>query len=203
MPHPRGGYRDSAGRVVPGVTKALEVLAKPALIGWANKLGLQGRTLSEALRDSANRGTNLHAQFDAVLRGGTPASRPAEQFLEWLLLVGVQRPPMLTEQPFVSDEWGFGGTPDAVVQMPGGLTLLDFKTGSGIYPEHLYQAGAYLRLIQYAGVPATSALVVLVPASGGPVQHREVSDPDRALKVVRLCAELYRLLQGEEAEEVS
>ena len=58
MPHTK--YVNSNGQEVPSVTQILGVINKPALINWANKMGLQGIKTSEVLRNTADIGTLAH-----------------------------------------------------------------------------------------------------------------------------------------------
>lgn len=59
---------------------------------------------------------------------------------------------------------GFGGTPDLYCELDGVHTLVDFKTGSGIYePEHPAQLAAYIRLLLDNGYPVEQGIILNIP----------------------------------------
>ncbi|MBA7569795.1 hypothetical protein ES708_11536 [subsurface metagenome] len=53
-------YRTRSGQSVPGVTTILSVLNKPALVPWANRMGLQGIDVAKYVDDKAAIGTLAH-----------------------------------------------------------------------------------------------------------------------------------------------
>ena len=61
-----------AGKRVPGVTTILGVLNKPALVKWANKLGLQGIDSTKYVDALANIGTLSHYLVECEWRGVEP-----------------------------------------------------------------------------------------------------------------------------------
>jgi hypothetical protein len=192
-------YRLADGTVVPSVTTVLDaVLAKPALVGWANREGLAGRRIGETLERAASIGTRIHADCMALLAGWRPEvlEPPHRTFLDWVEARHVGAP-LLLEHHLVSEEHRIGGTPDAVLPVDGVTTLVDIKTGSGIYREHAYQCGTYLRLLQYAGWAVERAMILRVPRDGGAWEEREVRDPDTCFRVMLRCRELYDLLSVE------
>ena len=154
-------YYTSAGEQVPGVTTILGVLAKPALVPWANRMGLQGIDTSKYVDEAGAIGTLAHALIAESL-GGTPVPHgefTADQlkraqygvtaFEKWRS----QRDFVvaMVEVPLVSDTHRFGGTIDCLAIIDGTLELLDLKTSSGVWPEHYYQVGAYWKLLQENG----------------------------------------------------
>jgi len=72
-----------------------------------------------------------------------------------------------TEVPMVSQRHRFAGTPDAIGYVNGELTVLDWKTSSGIYDDHLMQCGAYAILwAETTKQKARQALVVRFDKEG-------------------------------------
>jgi len=69
---PHQHYILESGQEVPGVTTALGVLNKGALIGWANKIGLQGIKVHEYVDDLADVGTCAHYLVQCHLSGEKP-----------------------------------------------------------------------------------------------------------------------------------
>ena len=50
------------------------------------------------------------------------------------------------EMLMVSEEFRFGGTPDAIGEIDGELCLVDWKTSNAVYLDHLIQLAAYRHL---------------------------------------------------------
>ena len=151
-------YKDADGKKVPGVTTVLSILAKPALIKWAYGLGVKGIDM-DGYRDAlADVGTLAHRMILDHLRGDKTdtANCPKDQvdlaencFIKYLEWEGQhQVEPILVETPLVSEAGGFGGTPDFIGNIDGVPTLMDYKTGKGIYEDYWYQLGGYSLLYQ-------------------------------------------------------
>ena len=153
--HPR--YRDSKNIILPGVSTIIGILAKPALIHWSWNLGMQGIDYRKFRDEKADAGILGHLYIMNHLRKkGTDTSEYSKKvinmaensflsFLEWEKEHKLE--PILIEEPLVSEDWGFGGTPDYFGFVNGNPELIDFKTGSGIYEEAFYQTSAYRQLV--------------------------------------------------------
>jgi hypothetical protein len=50
------------------------------------------------------------------------------------------------EMPLTSTEHLFGGTPDGIVEINHQFAIVDVKTSSGVYRDHLIQVAAYKKL---------------------------------------------------------
>jgi len=152
-------YKLSDGTKVPSVTTIISLLNKPALIPWANQLGLQGIDVVKYVDKLAEVGTLAHQMIlDYFKKVKTDTSEYSQEtidkaensflsFLEWAKNKKIE--PILVEQSVVSEEHGFGGTFDFYGIVDKRFTLIDFKTGSGIYPEYSYQLAAYKTLLEY------------------------------------------------------
>jgi len=146
-------YRNSKGHIVPGVTTVIGLLAKPALIGWAWRLGMQGEDMNKVRDLAANIGTCAHYMVECFLNGEEPdlshftpytagVAKPLEAaFVEWHKRQIVET--LAVEVQLVSENWQFGGCIDWVARLNGEVTLLDLKTSKGIYPEYRIQLAAY------------------------------------------------------------
>lgn len=144
------------GKRVPGVTTILGVLNKPALVKWANNLGLQGIDSSKYVDKLASIGTLAHKMVECEWTGEVPdttayspeqldmAENALISFYNWQEEHKVK--PVLVEVQLVSG-LGFGGTIDCYAVVDGVMTLIDLKTGKGIYPEHFHQLAAYAQLL--------------------------------------------------------
>src|SRR5262245_30076300 len=156
------------GKYVPSVTGITGVLNKPGLPPaaaketalWAlhnrDQIDALGedtwlKTCSAAYRDvwgaKRDRGTGLHAHAEQLLRTGytdaptdqLPLVYSAADFLDrW----DVQ--PIFTEAPVYHSDHLYAGRLDLVAELADGdIWLLDFKTGSGVYPEMVLQSAGY------------------------------------------------------------
>jgi hypothetical protein len=170
----KAGYFLASGQRVPGVTTVLGVIGKPALVKWANNLGLQGIDSTKYVDALAAIGTLAHKMILTDLRGGDvkavtdevefkeTVSRAENCFLSYLNWKGGKTiEPILLEQAFVSEANRFGGTLDFYGKIDGRLTIADYKTGKGIYPDHFYQLAAYSRLLVENGFSLPQDYMVL------------------------------------------
>lgn len=149
------------GTAVPGVTTILCLRAKPKLIPWANKLGLQGIDSTKYVDAKAKVGTCAHYLVECHLKGEKPVLTEFSQFeidqaensflkyLDWEKRHDVK--PVGSELRLVSEAHRFGGTIDLIANVDGTLELVDFKTSGAIWPEHFYQLSAYAVLAREAG----------------------------------------------------
>lgn len=181
------------GARIPGVTTVIGILDKPALVNWAaretaiyadenwDKLAAMRSgdriQLLEKARYNTNRkavvkGNRIHALGERLAHGEA-VDAPLEirsqveayaRFLDaWDLTT------VATETPVCHTEWAYGGTFDLIARSPRfGTSLMDIKTGKGVYSEVALQLNAYancdLRLVEE---------VVTGPRGGTSSQWRE------------------------------
>ena len=150
-------YKLADGTGVPGVTTITGQLNKPALIIWANRLGLQGIDSSKFRDDKADIGTLAHEMILAHLSKREPETEDYSKnqidaaensflsYLEWEKQHKIE--PILTEFQAVSETHKYGGAFDFYGFIDEALEVVDFKTGSGIYDEMWLQVAAYGKLI--------------------------------------------------------
>jgi hypothetical protein len=147
-------YVDDLYQPVPSVTTVLGVIAKPALIHAAWKLGCEGKDYRKAWGQKADVGTLTHKTILSHLTGIELSTREyspedvdqAEtcflKYLDW-----EKKNPfkvIKAETSMVSNCYGFGGTVDLLCDLQGyGVTLIDFKSGQAIYDEMAYQLAGY------------------------------------------------------------
>lgn len=150
-------YLDAEGNKVPGVTTVLSSVAKPQLIDWAHKLGLQGIDYKKVRDDAASVGTICHFMCECYLKGQEAdlSDFPKDQvslaengfikFLKFWEESGLKVEEI--ELQLVHPMFGFGGSLDCVCRdKKGNLVLLDLKTSKAIYPEYWSQVAAYSSL---------------------------------------------------------
>ena len=157
--------------VVPGVTGILQVLAKPAIVPWAQRIvaeaaiahrgelekwvsvgGAEGavsllKKAAETQRDAAaNRGSAVHSLAEAIVKG-QPVTVPEElapyvtAYQSWI--EAFQPDFLAIEEMVCSLEYGYAGTLDSIAVIAGETWLLDIKTSKGYYPDTALQLAAY------------------------------------------------------------
>ena len=198
-------YKLADGTLVPGVTTVLGVLNKPALVPWANKLGLAGINVGQYVDVLAQIGTLGHALILSHLTGTKPdlseyttqmldkAENCLLSYFEW---EGQHKlKPILCETPLVSETYRYGGTPDFFGDVDGILTLLDFKTGRAIYDDYFYQLAAYCRLLADSGHAAPLRAIILQIGRDETegFSTKEVKNLDREWEIFKCCLRIYEL----------
>lgn len=162
MATPSGGYFNHAGKRLPGTTTIISRFKESGgLIHWAWTLGMEGRDY-KAERDSAgSTGTLAHDMVEAHILGNDPdavlqaadegidtdrAFAAFEAYLHWERHTKLSI--VTTEVQLVSEQFQYGGTPDAIGKIGGELCLLDWKTSNRVYPDYLLQLAAYKHLVE-------------------------------------------------------
>ena len=165
-------YYTKEGILVPGVTTVLAVLAKPALIPWANKLGLQGIEVGKFVDSLGDVGTLCHIIIECYLKKQevdysdyTPnqrilAENASKKFFEWEKKNELKV--LQSELQLVSEKHFFGGTCDVYGELNGKKTLIDIKTSKTTYSEHFTQVAAYKILLEENGYPVEDAKILRI-----------------------------------------
>ncbi len=199
-------YYTKNGDIAVGVTTVLNVLNKPFLVAWANRLGLQGIDSTKFRDKMASIGTIAHLKIMSELSNAVPdlsEFSPADvktadiclvTFHEWLTTHELK--PIILETPLVSDIYGYGGTPDFVGHVNGELELLDFKTGNALYNDYHYQVAAYRQLLHENGHDIKRARLLRVgrnPNEG--FEERMIISFDNEFALFLSCLKIYNLLK--------
>jgi len=170
----------------PSVTELVGMLDKPALLGWANRLGLEGKSLVEARRQNMKDGASLHKQLERWLLNGTPI--PDESFQSKARAFFQDKNVIACEKSVEHDK--FTGRLDVKYQTEDGTEwICDFKTNqSNLYRENKLQLAAY-RMIEGCDRVA----VISIPD----MKLIEARIPDFAPyeQIVLHLAEIYKLNQ--------
>jgi len=200
-------YRNKNGGIVPGVTTIVGQLDKPALVPWANKLGLQGVDSHKFSQELAEIGNLAHAMTTNNLRGvETDTSdyskeqigKAENSFISWLEWAGERKiEPICTELPLVSEEHQFGGCPDFLGKIDGVLILADYKTG-GIWREHYIQLCGYWGLLRENDYPLPKKGLILGIPRTPDEKFQEVyyTEFERGWQIFLHLREVYDLLKG-------
>ena len=203
-------YKLPDGKRCPGVTTITGMLGwnKQILVNWANKKGLEGIDTAKFVDDKAEIGTLGHKMVtDSLLGQKTDtddysknqiilATNSADSFFNWAK--GKKIEPILIEKQLVSEEFGYGGTPDIFAKVDGVNELIDIKTGAGIYDEMVIQVVAYEWLIEENNelLPVDKVRILNIPRTKGEsFIEREVSREmgNAAWEVFLHCLGIYKL----------
>lgn len=181
-------------------------MSKPALIPWAYKRGQDGLKLFESRDKAASIGTISHERIKAYFLGYeidnfniSPeawqlSDRSLKSFFEWVKPRNIK--PILIETPLISEKYQYGGTLDVYGEMDGDLTLLDFKTGSGLYEDHFYQLAGYSNLLIENGYPHTRCVILNIPKSDEDsfsVKSISASNLELEFELFLRCVNIYYL----------
>jgi hypothetical protein len=199
-------YYTSNKKLVPGATTVLALLAKPALIKWANNLGLQGIDSSKYVDATAQIGTCAHLLVQCHLSGEEPdlsafspdtisqAENSLISFYEWEKSHTIK--PILLEKALVSERYRFGGSLDLYGEIDGKFWLCDLKTGKGIYDEYAIQLSAYRQLLLENGYRVDGCRIIRIgrDATEGFEDRVYGSNAmDKQFEIFRRLVEIYWL----------
>ena len=168
-------YVNKASKRVSGVTTIINGNLgwnKGPLMHWANKVGLEGKRQHEAIKDAQDAGTLGHLLVEKDIQRELKqknivitidefneevqemANQSFENYLVWK--DAYQMKPLYTEVSMVNEKYQVGGCLDCLAKVRGEVCLVDWKTGSAVYPDHLIQGAAYIELWNH---PDTSFLI--------------------------------------------
>ena len=200
-------YKLADGTRVPGTTTVLGILSKPALIHWAWDLGMRQIDYKKYRDVLADIGTLAHLLvLNRHLGGGEVDLSPysSEQidkaengllkYYEWEKKHTVE--PVIIEEPMVSELHRYGGTIDCLARVDGVLTLLDIKTGKGIYAEFGHQLAAYLSLLLEHGHDPKQAMILRLGRSedeGFEVKEYGMKELEAHWELFKACLKIYGL----------
>ena len=199
-------YKTADGKRVPGVTTILSVLSKPALISWANRMGLDGIDTNKYVDEKADIGTCCHYMIQCDVNGVEPdlsgyspnnVKQADNGFQKWLAWKSVHSFELImSEHQMVSEEHRFGGTLDLYGTVDGVLSLVDIKTsGSGIYSDMKHQvAGGYGLLLKEHGHEVHSMRILRVGRDEGEgFEEAMIGHIAEHQELFLLCRRLYEL----------
>lgn len=206
-------YKNKDGVRLPGVTTIIGVMEKPALVPWANKLGLAGIEVSKYVDDLATIGTLAHyliqchilskinnQEVKPDLSDYTPnqvssAENCFIKFLDWESKNTVEY--FNSEMVLVSETYQFGGTIDVFAKVNGKFTILDIKTCKGIYGEHFTQvAGGYNILLTDNNYNVEDIRIIRVGRTeeeGTEAEDKQIPMVQTHVKRFHICRELYNI----------
>ncbi len=196
-------YKLESGTQCVGVTTVTGILAKFPLYNWYWKLGRDGIDSRKHLDSLGDIGTLFHSMIFHHLKGEEAptadysqnqidsAGNSFELFLKWEKQHTLE--PILMEQQLVSEEYGYGGTPDFYGVIDGVATLLDFKS-SGVYGDQFIQLSAYKNLLREHDKKVDNCWVLVLPIK----KDKEFKEGQREdvsvhFEIFKHCLEIYQL----------
>lgn len=154
-------HKNKTGNRVPSVTGILANLGwpLPGLMYWAWDQGMHGINYRDTSQRAADAGTCAHQLIEWWINDHTPTPRelaiyPEDvyekgqtallNFIQWAETVHFTV--LETECAYTSEEYQFGGKIDCVASVNDRRVILDWKSGSGVYPNMWIQGEAYRHL---------------------------------------------------------
>ncbi len=196
-------YKTSDGKQVAGVTTIIGILDKPAIHFWIARITKEGHDWTKFRDAKASIGSLAHAMILAHFKGEQPdtsdytanqisaAENSYLKFLEWAKDKAFE--PWHLEEPFVSEKYGYGGTPDYVGLISGIPTILDFKTG-GIFEEHYIQLAAYEHLVSENGTSTTTLRILSIGRDETEsFEDKVIGNHERYWQIFLHCLGIYNL----------
>ncbi len=197
-------YKLADGTRVPGATTITGILNKPALVPWANKLGLDGIEVGKYVDDLADVGTLAHKMVEDYVAGRetdfsefTPAQKDRAEnavlkFYEWERQNEIEY--IGNEMILVSEEHRYGGQCDLYCVLNGKKTLIDLKTGKAIYSEHHTQVAGYRHLLTENGYEVEDVRILRIGRDEGE-GFDDIAVPriDAHWRRFVLCREVYEI----------
>lgn len=157
MPHPTAGYRNAAGKKVPGVTTIIgRFKDSGALLFWAFEQGKAAergeiKSLYDKRDQAADHGTHAHDLVEKHIKGldifeelsvaPDQVKSALNAYLKWESMTKLKI--VEQEASLISEVHQYGGTPDAIGEIGGELCMIDWKTSKGVYQDMLIQIAAY------------------------------------------------------------
>jgi len=153
-------YTTESNNFVPSVTTVLQAYPKDAhFYSWIKQVGEDADTIRD---EAGRRGSIVHSlteRYDAgeevnlLDNGGNINFKMSEwtmfeRYVEYRQQV--QQEIMFSEINFISEQLGYAGTIDRIVNINGKTYLIDIKTSNSIYDYFWLQLAAYNELIKDA-----------------------------------------------------
>lgn len=214
------------GSIVPGVTTPLGIINKEWMGPWVAKMCGEyvadnlkpGASLDEieiqdfikSMKGSWRRksataaaiGTMVHEWAEKHAKGLKPAMpvnpkirNGVEAYLDWLKQHEIVF--RANERRIYSRQYRYAGTVDAIGYVDGQLSVIDFKTSSGIYPEMAWQTAAYQHALQEEfGKPFERRWIIRFDKEGGGFESEAFDNFDADFEVFRTALSLWRQVKG-------
>jgi CRISPR/Cas system-associated exonuclease Cas4 (RecB family) len=193
----------------PSVTKILqEAMPTPfALRQWIGEVG--NDKAKEKLEKAGERGTAIHNACEELLRGVEidltrfPLESDKKCLVAFKNWCAEYQPEVVEIEKVLASELGYAGTLDILCKIKGDLTIVDIKTSSAVYDEHILQITAYqCALFEMTGELANRMILHLNPRTkiGYSVweeKDMEIADNPVKIKDFMTVYSMYKMLNGD------
>jgi hypothetical protein len=125
--------------VKPSVTNLVDMLDKPALMRWANKIGLEGIKLDEYKSQKKDEGSSIHETIATYLNFNI---LPDDENLTSRIENFFRDKEVIEVEKTVETEY-FIGRLDIKLKWKDFVFICDFKSSKGVYLETKLQLAAY------------------------------------------------------------
>lgn len=162
--------RLSNGTPVPGSTTILKQLDKPFLVKWANKLGKEGKDVTEYVNNSARLGTLIHNIVEShLLKQEIDVSNYTDdelalaelafgRYMAWENQHTIEN--VEVEKVLVSETYKYGGSIDIYCKLDGVYTVIDLKTSKSVSLDQEIQVSSYEQLVRENNLLVDRLLIV-------------------------------------------
>lgn len=123
----------------PSVTKLIELLDKPALVKWANKIGLEGIRIDDYRSKYKDSGSSKHEHVEQYLK--YKILPEDEGFKNQIIKFFSDKEVISIEESFECEK--YVGRFDIKLRWKGFVFICDFKSNSSVYFETKLQLAAY------------------------------------------------------------
>lgn len=144
-------YINKNGIEVPSVTTIIKIIDKPEIPKWANALGLRNVKYDTYMEERADIGTDFHKMVEDYMSGkevkGTHFKESIKMFKRFVVWAKNHYYKVFKHEVSLTCD-NYGGTFDAIGEIDGVVTLVDYKTSKVIYPQFFIQLAGYASLIK-------------------------------------------------------
>jgi len=164
---------------------------------WVDGLLQDARRRPDLVKNkAADYGAQAHDLIRQIIQGLTPEVPPemsalVTNFEAWQKEAGLEL--HLSETIVYSPRYRYAGSVDATAHRQGALVAIDWKTGSGIYPEYALQVAAYAHALEEMnGEKVSEAWVVRFGRQSAEFEARKLIDLEGAFNAFRAALFLWR-----------
>jgi len=209
-------YKNAEGKRVPSVTTITGILNKPALVNWANKLGLEGIEVGSYVDDLARIGTLAHYMIECHINSAIKNEKikpelddysknqidsaviSFDKFLRWEDEQEIEY--LHSELWLVSEKHQFGGCLDCLAVVNGKTTLIDIKTCKAVYKDHFLQtSGGYGILADENNKGVQDVRIIRVGRNneeGTEAEDVLIPNSSEYRRLFHRCLEIYKIKKG-------
>lgn len=167
----------------PTVSQLLDLINKPALIKWSNRIGLEGTSLEEYREKAFASGSNKHKQIEDYLRIGKEIKN---ELLKEMFLKFISDKKVIDCEVTVENEY-YLGRYDIKFEYKGKTYIGDFKSSNKVYQNNR------LQLIAYKLASENVEKVCIISLTDFNMTTVRIKNEREYKETLRILSELYQL----------